>query len=76
MYFKNLFFISNIKIPISQDQPIYSVMKREVPIPIEFIKNMPSDEKLEDIINSPLKSKLICLDDFGMLYIIYYLFHI
>ena len=49
------------------DQPIYSVMKREIPIPIEFIKNMPSDEILEDIINSPLKSKLICLDDFGML---------
>lgn len=50
----------------AMDQPIFSQIKRDSPVPVEFFKNLPSDEQLEDIITSPLSSKLIVLDDFGL----------
>lgn len=46
--------------------PIFQQMRETLSIPIEFIKNVPTDELLDEIMSSPLSSKLVCLDDIGM----------
>ena len=50
----------------AMEQPIFKKMKEDCKVPIEFIKNIPTDEMLEEITNSPLGSSLICLDDHGL----------
>lgn len=51
----------------AMDQAIFKQIERDSPVPIEFIKNIPTEEMIEDIVNSPLQSQCIVLDDFGMI---------
>lgn len=50
----------------AMEQPIYKQIEKDSPVPILFLKKLPTEEILDEIVNSPVTSKLIVLDDFGM----------